>query len=166
MDTEFRQVVERAYEACRNNCNQSWVLEPFEDCVGIFRGLLFGRTKAAAAAQFHGTVYAFRVIIDQRSLADPPRIQFEKPVEHPLVFRGTADFCFPAVGNEVFSCRLKPLNEIMDQFAEWFFNPPREGLSRAVNLDAAEKWRKDDEEFWKKIREAGTLTAVNSPGKT
>ena len=160
MDTEFRRVVERAYEACRNNCNQSWVLEPFEDCVGIFRGVLFGRAKACPAAQFHGTVYAFRVIIDQRSLADPPRIQFEKPIEHPLVFPATGDFCFPAVGNEVFSCRLKPLNEIMDQFAKWFFDPPREALAHPVNDAAAKSWRQSNQDFWKKIREAGTLTAV------
>lgn len=158
--SEFRQVVERAYEACRKNRNQWWVLEPFEDFIGIFRGLLFARCEPQVPIP--GCVFAFRVFIEDTRLAEPPRVVFDKPLMHPLIFP-SGEFCFPVSGRSM-SCRSTPLNEIMDHLVDCFFirKPEINRLVREtfVNAEAANLYKSEagKAQLWDGLRRMGILS--------
>jgi ubiquitin-protein ligase len=150
----FRDVIERAYESCRRNRNQAWILEPVEDMVGSFRGILFGRSDSPVA----GCAFAFTLEIDAKMLAEPPRVCFEEKLAHPFILDG--HFCFPLVGASSLSCRGNSIDTIMDNLVKFFFlkfDRTWEQGQSFLNADAWNSFRNTPDEFWGRIRARGRL---------
>ena len=154
---EFKAVIEKAYDCCRKNRNKAWILEPIENWMGGFNGILFAKKNTPIL----GCVFKFTLVIDESMLADPPRVTIEKPLFHPLISQNR-EFCFPTgKGNMSLSCRSTPLNQIMDHFVDLFFGKIGfRSHTDVVNVDARKLYCSANDgikKFWARMREHGSL---------
>lgn len=153
---EFKSIIENAYDCCRKNRNKPWILEPIENWMGAFNGILFAKKNTPIL----GCAFKFTLVIDELMLSEPPRVIFEKPLFHPLISHNR-EFCFPTgKGNMALSCRSTPLSQIMDQFVDLFFGKIGfRSHPEVVNLDARKLYHSADgvKKFWAKMRELGSL---------
>ncbi|OHT11972.1 hypothetical protein TRFO_18352 [Tritrichomonas foetus] len=152
---DFQRIIEEGYECCRKHHSDSWILEPVEEVVGVFNGIIF----AKADDEIPGAAFSFTLYIDPQNLADQPRVQFDKNLEHPYILPSPTGsgglFCFPTAG---ISCREK-MNVILDNLSKSFFFKK---VSGAVNPAAETKLRKNPKAFWAKLFSDGALGS-NSP---
>jgi ubiquitin-protein ligase len=151
MSRDFLEVLDRAYECCRKNRNESWILEPCEDVAGRFTGVIFGRGNSPAP----GCAFAFTLEIDENMLAEPPRVHFQEDLKHPLIRNHY--FCFPSVHGSCSSCRTEPLSMIMDHLVDFFFlvDQRKAYLDSFVDPDARKMvaTEKDRRNYWSVISE-------------
>ena len=160
---EFRKILESAYKCCRQHQRESWILEPFENVEGNFRGVIYARSTTPIP----GSAFTFSLEIDPTRLAEPPIIRFNEALKHPFVFPGNGMYCFPQDFINGISCRT-PIDEILDLLVKSFFlqKPYFKSIKYNlnskdmpyINVEAANLEYKNPELFWKQLRECGNLS--------
>ena len=151
---EFKSVLEKAYDCCRKNRDKPWILEPIDDFVGSFNGILFARKDTPIP----GCAFKFTLIIEESMLAEPPRVIFEKPLQHPLILGRV--FCFPVgSGSMSLACRTTSLTDIMDQLVVYFFDPRKFKATEVINQDVRNSLKGEISlrKFWDSMRVHGCL---------
>jgi hypothetical protein len=171
--SDFLAVVERAYESCRKNGDKPWVLEPCEDMIGFFQGVLFAdRTDRDIPGDLRGCAYSFRLEIPEDALSGPPRVTFDTQLSHPLIYSGSGHFCFPDNPKMPLSCRYSGLEAIMDALVGYFFLRKRSHYTTdveavAVNREVAAGQRRATApvlgQFWADLKEKGILGGPQTP---
>lgn len=165
MDREYRRIIEKAYDYCRENVNTRWILEPDGDLMGVFKGILFGTLDS----QMPGTAFAFTLEIDHGNLAQPPKVHFEKNLRHPYTFNYAQNpgcyFCLP----QEITCR-SDMDTILTSLYLNFFLATKNGVRinmktkkriiDAQNKELADKLnsgKMDYSQFWNDLRAEGIL---------
>jgi hypothetical protein len=185
-DSEFRRILDHAYEACRRNGDKPWVLEPYDDIPGVFKGILFGtssshpgpiaggHTAAQLVTPTLGCVFSFDLQIDEAALSNPPHVTFSRDIQHPLIDPATGAFCFPAGPDTAVSCRTDSFEVIMETLTNLFFLT-RRGPSRGsrtirdptagncVNPAARALKMTKEAEFWTNIQANGFFGGPPAP---
>lgn len=165
MDREFRKIIEKAYDYCRENVDPKWIIEPDGDLMGVFKGILFGILDS----QIPGTAFAFTLEIDHANLAAPPKVHFEKAINHPFTFKvGQTSGCYFCLPQEI-TCRSEMGIILKNLYLNFFLatqnarriimKPQKLNLTNAIDKEmvkkmATEKFRT---KFWDDLREDGIL---------
>ena len=165
-NNEFRKILENAYQCCRTHQSTAWILEPFLNVEGNFRGVLF----AQGNSPIPGCAFAFSLEIDPTRLAELPIIRFHEAIQHPLIYPGNGMFCFPENSTNGISSRT-PINTILDLLAKTFFlqKPYYTSIKYFsktddlpfVNIEAANLEYKDPQLFWNQLKQYGDLSVYS-----
>lgn len=157
--TEYRKILENVYHCCREHLNDDWILEPYENIEGGFRGILFARSNTPIP----GCAFVFSMEIDPERLSEPPQIRFCDSISHPLVYPCDGLFCFSQNGIPNLSCRT-PIEDILKTLSETFFLKksyfPSTKFQESVNLEALQQFKTDPKSFWAQLRKSGNLSAT------
>lgn len=170
MDREFRRIIEKAYDYCRENVDPHWIIEPEGDLMGVFKGILFGSLDS----QIPGTAFAFTLEIDHANLAAPPKVHFEKPINHPFTFKvGQTPGCYFCLPQEI-TCR-SDMKVILENLYINFFlavknakriimKPAKLNLTNAIDKDMVKKMNTEKyrTKFWDDLKQDGTLANSSS----